>query len=98
MYELCSQLYFITCCTMTHTCAHTHARTHARTYAHTHTHTHKVLVEWVDRDSLREWVDFSKEDKIQAVFLEQSLLWAKRVLVTEQSRAVAWPAKVSLYD
>ena len=59
----------------------------------------QVLLEWCDSDSegggQREWVDLTNSDKFLSVYLEQDLLWARRVLPSEQQRAVAWPAKVS---
>ena len=58
----------------------------------------QVLLEWCDSDieggSQREWVDLTNSDKFHSVYLEQDLLWARRVLPSEQQRAVAWPAKV----
>ena len=58
----------------------------------------QVLLEWCDSDSegggQREWVDLTNGDKFLSVYLEQDLLWARRVLPSEQQRAVAWPAKV----
>jgi len=57
----------------------------------------KVLLEWCDTDNegggQREWVDLTNSEKFPSVYLEQDLLWARRVLASEQQRAVAWPAR-----
>ena len=59
----------------------------------------QVLLEWCDTDNegggQREWVDLTNSEKFPSVYLEQDLLWARRVLASEQQRAVAWPARVS---
>ena len=43
----------------------------------------------------REWVDMTNPEVFKSVYVEKSLLWARRVLSSEQNRAVAWPARVS---
>ena len=55
----------------------------------------QVLLEWCDAE-YHEWVTLNDGDTFQAVFLEKTLLWARRVLPSEMQRAVAWPAKVQL--
>ena len=63
----------------------------------------QVLLEWCDLgggelgggEAQREWVNLSKSDVFKSVYVEKSLLWARRVLHNEQNRAVAWPARVS---
>ena len=58
----------------------------------------QVLLEWCDADSegggQREWADLTNSDKFPTVYLEKDLLWARRLVPSEQ-RAVAWPATVS---
>ena len=55
----------------------------------------QVLLEWCDSECRREWVDLTNNESFQAVYIEKELLWARRVLPSEQQRAVAWPARVS---
>lgn len=43
----------------------------------------------------REWVDLTNPELFKTVYVEKNLLWAKRILASEQNRAVAWPARVS---
>lgn len=43
----------------------------------------------------REWVDMTNPELFKSVYVEKRLLWARRILPSEQSRAVAWPARVS---
>lgn len=57
------------------------------------------MLEWSDyanggRESQNEWVNLGKLEQFKSVYVEETLLWAKRVLPNEQNRAVAWPAKV----
>lgn len=54
----------------------------------------QVLLEWCDSDCHCEWVDLANSENFQAVYIEKELLWARRVLPSEQQRAVAWPARV----
>lgn len=61
----------------------------------------QVLVEWceggisIGSAHQREWVDLTNPDAFKSVYMEKNLLWARRVLPSEQNRAVAWPARVS---
>ena len=61
----------------------------------------QVLVEWCEGGGIgetqREWVNLTNQELFKCVYIEKSLLWARRVLATEQNRAVAWPARVSTY-
>lgn len=54
-------------------------------------------MEWCDGGGVaqREWVDLTNPDAFKSVYVEKKLLWARRVLPSEQNRAVAWPARVS---
>lgn len=40
-------------------------------------------------------MDLTNSESFQAVYIEKELRWARRVVPTEQPRAVAWPARVS---
>ena len=58
-------------------------------------------MEWCDGvavlgDTNREWVNLTNPEAFKSVYVEKKLLWARRVLPSEQNRAVAWPARVSL--
>ena len=60
----------------------------------------QVLVEWCEGGTVmgsaqREWVDLTNPEAFKSVYIEKNLLWARRVLPSEQNRAVAWPARVS---
>ena len=54
-----------------------------------------MLLEWSDGEGTREWVDMKS---FQAVYFEKTLLWARRVLASEQRSAVAWPSKVCVCE
>ena len=56
----------------------------------------QVLLEWCDGEpGQREWISLNSHEDVQGVYVEKFLRWAKRILPSEQHRAVAWPARVS---
>jgi hypothetical protein len=63
-----------------------------------------VLLEWCDGGGVvlgegqREWTNLTNSELYKAVYMEKKLLWAKRILTSDQNRAVAWPARVSHYE
>jgi len=46
-------------------------------------------------DCQSEWASLGEQELFKCVYVETALLWAKRVLLNEDNRAVAWPARVS---
>ena len=60
----------------------------------------QVLVEWCEGGDIgktqREWLNMTNPELFKSVYVEKSLLWARRLLSSEQNRAVAWPARVSI--
>ena len=42
----------------------------------------------------REWASLTNSELYKSVYMEKNLLWAKRILASDQNRAVAWPARV----
>lgn len=46
-------------------------------------------------DGQREWANLTNSELYKTVYVEKKLLWAKRILASDQNRAVAWPARVS---
>ena len=104
LYTLCILLHTLAySCILLYTLAYSCILLHTFAYSCILLHTlcilSQVLLEWCDIDSeggsQREWVDLTNSDKFLSVYFEQDLLWARRVLPSEQQRAVAWPAKVS---
>lgn len=63
----------------------------------------QVLLEWCDggggvvigEGGQREWANLTNSELYKSVYVEKKLLWAKRILASDQNRAVAWPARVS---
>lgn len=42
----------------------------------------------------REWVILTNNERYSAIYVEDQLVWARRVLPSESNNPVAWPAKV----
>ena len=55
-----------------------------------------MLVEYVEGVAVgqREWLTLTNTDRYSAVYVEDQLVWARRVLPSESNNPVAWPAKV----
>lgn len=54
----------------------------------------RVLLEYLEGGGgRREWTTLTNMDRYSAVFIEDQLVWARRVLPAESNNPVAWPAK-----
>lgn len=58
----------------------------------------QLLIEYLEglKTGQREWLTLTDYSSISAVYIEDQLVWARRVLPTEtdSNNPVAWPAKV----
>ena len=54
------------------------------------------MVEFLEDGGAREWVNLTNMEHFSAVYVEDQLVWARRVLPSESNNPVAWPAKVLL--
>jgi hypothetical protein len=53
----------------------------------------RILVEHLNTGH-REWISLSNNERYRGAYVEDQLVWARRVLPSEVNNPVAWPAKV----